>query len=102
MRASRWRVALLVVGAIAALAIAIPVLGADPSPSASPPGHAKPDKSQNPGWQKKAERAAEKAKAPKTPELDVSVTGTVQQSTDGKGRPAFTLTADGKTWELSA
>ena len=94
------------IAAVVALAIAIPVLGADPSPSAGPPGQSKPDKSgkpdkaTNPGQQKKAEKAA--AKAAKTPEVDVTVTGTVQQGTDDKGRPTFTLTAGGTTWELSA
>lgn len=89
----------LLVGIVAALAIAIPVLGADPSPSAGPPGQSTPDKSPNPGQQKKAESAAKKAK---TPEIAVTVTGTVVQGTDGKGRPTFTLTAGGTTWELSA
>ena len=87
------------------LAIAIPVLGADPSPSAVPPGQAKPDKSPNPNRPDKAEKKAQKKaaqKAAKTPEIDVTVEGTVQQSTDGQGRPTFTLTAGGTTWELSA
>jgi hypothetical protein len=96
MKASRRQVGLLVVGLIAALAIAIPVMGADPS--SSPPGQSKPEKSPNPGQQKKAE----KEKAPKAPEVDVTVEGTVQQSTDTQGRPTFTLAAGGKTWELSA
>jgi hypothetical protein len=50
MNAPRRHVGLLVVGVIAALAIAIPVMGADPS--SSPPGQSKPDKSPNPGQQK--------------------------------------------------
>ena len=84
---------------IALLAIAIPVLGADPS---SPPGQSKPeksgkpDKATNPGQAKKGEKAA------RAPEVDVTVEGTVQQGTDGQGRPTFTLTAGGTTWELSA
>ena len=98
----RRRPALLVVAVVATLAIAIPVLGADPSPSAGPPGQSKPDKSAkpdkaaNPGQAKKGEKAA------KTPEVDVTVEGTVQQGTDGQGRPSFTLSAGGTTWELSA
>ena len=98
----RWRPALLFVAVVAMLAIAIPVLGADPSPSAGPPGQSKPDKSAkpdkaaNPGQARKGEKAA------KTPEVDVTVEGTVQQGTDGQGRPTFTLTAGGTTWELSA
>src|SRR6185369_6971952 len=96
MRASRHSAALIGLVGIVALAIAIPVLGADPS---SPPGQTKPDKSPNPGQQKKAEKGAKEAK---TPEIAITVTGTVQQATDGEGRPTFTLTADGKTWGLSA
>src|SRR5262245_51473612 len=78
------------------LAVAIPVFAADPlapSTSPTPPGHSKPDKSPKPG------QGNQKAKAP---EVDVTVTGTVQQGTDGQGRPTFTVTANGKTWELSA
>jgi hypothetical protein len=96
MRASRRSSALIAICAIVVLAVAIPVLAADPS---TPPGQSKPDKSPNPGQQKKAEKAAKEAK---TPEIAITVTGTVQQATDGKGRPTFTLTADGKTWGLSA
>jgi len=94
----------LLVAVIAMLAIAIPVIAADPSPSSSPPGQTKPEKSpkpgkaSNPGQDKKAEKAAK----PETPEIDVTVEGTVTQGTDGQGRPTFTITAAGKTWELSA
>jgi hypothetical protein len=96
MRASRRSSALIAICAIVVLAVAIPVLAADPS---TPPGQSKPEKSPNPGQQKKAEKAAKEAK---TPEIAITVTGTVQQATDGKGRPTFTLAADGKTWDLSA
>lgn len=78
---------LALVGVVVALAVAIPVMGADPAPSASPHGQTKPDKA---------------PKAAKGPEVAVTVRGSVNQTTDGKGRAAFTLTADGKTWELSA
>ena len=89
MNAKGHRRGLASVGVLAALLIAIPVAGADPSPSA-PPGQSKPDKT-------------EKApKAEKGPEVTVTVTGTVAKTTDDQGRPAFTLTADGKTWQLSA
>ncbi len=78
----------LVVAAVAtALAIAIPVMGADPSPPTVPPGQTKPDKSPKPA---------------KTPEVALTVQGTVEQTTDADGRPTFTMTANGKTWELSA
>lgn len=98
----RQRFGLLGGVAVLAMAIAIPVLAADPSPSAVPPGHAKagksakPDKANNPGQLKKAEKAA------KGPEVAVTIEGTIQQATDGQGRPSFTVTANGKTWELSA
>jgi hypothetical protein len=88
---------LLVGGAmVAALAIAIPVMGADPSPSAGPPGQSKPDKSANPNKPDKAPKAA------KAPEIAVTVQGTVTKGTDDKGRPTYSVTANGKTWELSA
>ena len=80
----------LLLGAVVALAVAIPALGADPSPSGGPPGQTKPDK------------AAKPAKADKGPEMTVTVTGVVRQGTDGKGRPSFSLAASGTTWELSA
>ena len=41
-------------------------------------------------------------KAAKTPEVAVTVKGTVTKGTDDKGRPTYSVTADGKTWELSA
>ena len=89
----RRRLGSLAFVAVVGLAITIPVLAADPSSSPTPPGHSKPDKSPKPG------RGDHEAKAP---EVDVTVTGTVQQGTDGQGRPTFTVTANGKTWELSA
>ena len=93
MDARSRRVAVIGVALVAALAIAIPVVGADPSPSAAPPGQSKPDKSQKPD---KPDKAA------KGPEVAVTVQGTIVKGTDENGRPTFTLTAGGKTWELSA
>ena len=99
----RWRPALLLVAIVATLAIAIPVLGADPSPSAGPPGQSKPDKSGKPDKDTPTPGKPRRPRRPaKTPEVDVTVEGTVQQGTDGQGRPSFTLTAGGTTWELSA
>ena len=75
----RMRLGLLA-GAIL-VAVAIPVLAASPQPS-GPPGQAgKPDKG---------------------PETAVSVTGTVRTATDSDGRATYTMTADGKTWTISA
>ena len=64
---------ILLVGAtiVAALAVAIPVMGADPSPSAGPPGQTKPDKSPH------ATKPDKAAKAGKGAEVAVTVVGTV-------------------------
>ena len=98
MTAPRRRLFLLI-GVIAAVAIAIPVMGADPSPAAGPSGSPKAAESPKPAKSPKADKAP---KAEKAPEVAVTVTGTVKQGTDGKGRPTFTLTAGATTWELSA
>ena len=82
---------------VVALAIAIPVMGADPSPSGGPPGQSKPDKSANPNKPRQG-----RTKAAKAPEVAVTVQGTVTKGTDEKGRPTYSVTANGKTWELSA
>lgn len=74
--------------ALLALVVALPAFAADPSPSAGPGTQSAP------GQQKDR-----KAKAP---EKTVTVTGTVTKTTDDKGRPAFTLTAGGTTYQLSA
>jgi hypothetical protein len=89
------RLGLLALGLVAALAFAIPVMGADPSPSTSPPAEKA---------EEKAAAAAEKAesRAEKTPEIARTLTGRVGATTDGKGRPTFTLTVGGVIWELSA
>ena len=65
MKANPRQIALLLIASIAALAIAIPVMGADPCRGhPSPPGQVKPDrsakpvKSDNPGQHKKVEKAA--------------------------------------------
>ena len=76
-----------------ALAVAIPVYAAGPTSSPAPPGQSKPDKSPKPG---------NGNQGPKTPEVAVTVEGTVQEGKDGQGRPSYSLTANGKTWELSA
>lgn len=72
----------IVVALVAAVAVGVPVLAADPSPG--PPDH-----------------AATKAKT-KAPKVEVTLSGTIEQSTDDKGRPTFTLTSGGTTYTLSA
>ena len=107
MKASWRQLGLLGVAVVATLAIAIPVIAADPSHSSAPPVQTKPDKSPkpdkvaNPGQGHKPDKAAkpDKSEAPETP---VTVQGTIQEGKDGKGRPTFTLISAGKTWELSA
>src|SRR4051794_38270121 len=88
----RRRLGVLGLVALFALAVAIPVFAASPSPPPSPPGQSKPDKSPKPGNGNKA----------KKPEVAVTVQGTVVQGKDDQGRPTFTITANGKTWDLSA
>ncbi len=95
MPTTRRRLALPILVIAAAGLIAIPVLGASPSPS-TPPGETKPDKSPNPNKPDKA------AKPDKGPEIALTAKGTIQQATDDQGRPTYTLTANGKTWDLSA
>ncbi|HYH92675.1 MAG TPA: hypothetical protein VD763_05890 [Candidatus Saccharimonadales bacterium] len=72
----------LCLGAAVVPALGAPGRQAAPAPEAAAPSN-KPDKV-------------------KTPEIDVTVTGTVTQGTDGKGRPTFAITANGTTWTLSA
>jgi hypothetical protein len=45
--------------------------------------------------------ASPSAKPDKGPELAKTLTGTVASSEDGKGRPTFTMTVGGVTWEIS-
>ena len=65
---------------VVAMLIAIPVLGADPT--------AKPGKS-NEAKDKGAE-------------ISVTLNGTIAKTSDEQGRPTFTLTVNGVTWQLSA
>jgi hypothetical protein len=86
------RSSLLIGGLVALLAIAVPAIAADPGPSGGPPGQTK----------EKPDKAGKPDKAAKGPELAKTIRGTVERSTDAKGRPTFTITVDGVTWELSA
>jgi hypothetical protein len=75
-----------------------PAQSSAPGPNTTPnPGKTQDDQTLTPG------RPNEKNnKVDKGPEIDVTVIGTVAQASDGKGRPTFTITAGGTTWELSA
>jgi hypothetical protein len=87
MRRLDRRLGLVLASGVALLVIAIPVLAASPSPSGGAANSEKPGKVE---------------KADKAPETPVSLTGTVQQSSDADGRPTYTVTVNGKTWTLSA
>lgn len=63
--------------AILALVVAVPVLAAKPS---TPPGQAKE----------------------KTPKTEITISGTVETSTDADGETTYTLTAGGTTYTLDA
>lgn len=84
MAIPRHRLAVLLVALAALIAVAIPTLAASPAP---------------PGQENKPDKVA---KPDKGPEIAVTVRGEVVQGTDDKGRPTFTLTVGGTTWELSA
>ncbi len=72
---------LLLVAAAAALAVAVPALAAAPE---TPPGQVKQEN------------------AEKGPEVATTLSGVVDQTTDENGRPTYSITVDGVTWELSA
>jgi hypothetical protein len=78
--------------AVLAIAVALPVLAASPAPSAAPAASGR-------GPEPKASRAP---KASEAPEVQVTIRGQVGSTTDGQGRPSFTLQANGKTLRLSA
>ena len=82
-RRSRFPALLLTI--VAALALAVPAFGADPSPSSGPPGQAK----EKPG------------KGPKGPEIQLTLTGTIEAAVDAIGRPDFSMTVNGTVWDLS-
>ena len=83
---SRTARAALAIGALGILAalVALPVLAASPSPS--PPGRSE----------------ARPSKAPKSPEVSVTLTGTVGTTTDADGETTYTLASGGKTYQLEA
>jgi hypothetical protein len=64
-----------------------PEATAEPAETAEPDEVAKPDKTEKPD---------------KGPETSISIKGTIDKAADGKGRPTYSMTVDGKTWELSA
>ena len=99
MKRPNRRVGIALIAGLAVVAISIPVLAASPSPAASPQAAATPAPAATPGKSAKPDKAA---KPDKGPETALTLKGTVQKTTDDKGRPAFTMTVDGKTWTISA
>jgi hypothetical protein len=93
MKSPNRRVGVALIAGLAVVAISIPVLAASPSPAASPLAAATPSPAAKPD---------KSAKPDKGPETAVTLKGTIQKATDGQGRPAFTMTVDGKTWTISA
>ena len=101
MRKPSRRSSFLLVGVTAAMAIAIPVWAASPSPSANPSGATQPDKTERPDKTAKPGNAAKPDEANDANEVAVTAQGTVAATTDAKGRHQYTLTGGGKTWDLS-
>jgi hypothetical protein len=78
--------------AVLAIVVALPVLAASPSPSAGPAASAQAPET----------KPSKGPKASEAPEVQVTIRGEVRSATDAKGRPEFTLVANGKTLRLSA
>jgi len=84
------RAAFVVLGAtVAAFLIALPALGVDPT--------AKP--SQKPEGPKATQKAA-KPDESEAPEVTITVHGLISKTTDAEGEASFTMTANGKTYQL--
>jgi hypothetical protein len=79
---------------IVVAALALPVLAADPSanPSASPGA----------GSSGKPDKADKANKGNKTPEVAITLRGTVAMAADAKGRQTFSMVSGGTTYELEA
>ena len=110
---ARWRSAVAVVAVIVVAALALPVLAADPSaspsaratpvvaPFASPRGQ--PERVDSPAETDEGGGGTRQGRqADKTPEVAITLSGTVATATDAKGRPTFSLSSGGKTYELDA
>lgn len=97
-RTTRGRALLLAAAGIAILVVAVPALGADPSAG---PGNSQGNGQGNGRGHGQGNGQA-KERPDKGPEIAKEMRGVVAQTTDDKGRPSFTMTVDGTTWELSA
>lgn len=74
---------------ILALAVALPALAADPTPSSGPSASAGTGK-------------GDKTKAPKAPKIEVTLKGSVATTTDAAGKTTYTIQSGGKIWTLHA
>jgi hypothetical protein len=80
--------------------------GSSPSPSVASPSPASPSPLASPEAAEPDDgddsTATPKGPKPsKGPETSMTLRGTVVKGTDGKGRPSFSMTVDGVTWDLS-
>jgi hypothetical protein len=98
MRTISRRSAILVVGVLSAVAIAIPVWAASPTPGPDPSSQSQPEKTAKPD---KTAMPEDAMKPDEAPELAVTAHGTVKATTDANGRSTYTLTDGAKTWDLS-
>ena len=99
----------LVVALLAAAVLVVPALAVDPSPSGSTTpaagSSAEPAETEEPGESgkpNKADKAQKAERHDKTPEVDVTINGTVGQTTDADGDVEYTLTAAGKSYRIEA
>ena len=99
MKADQLRAVVALLAVIALLAVAIPVLAASPSPMAAP---AAATPMAAPGATAAPVKPDKTAKPDKGSESAISLKGTVVKAVDAKGRPTYTMTVGGTTWELSA
>ncbi len=117
-----WRPAAAIVALIVVAALALPVLAADPSadpsasaqasPSRAPvvaplatPQQAAPSASPEPAGVDdggKPDKADKANKGNKTPEVPITLSGTVAMTMDAKGRQQFSMSSGGTTYELDA
>jgi hypothetical protein len=110
----RRRYGALLIGAIVVVALAIPVLAADPSPNSgsTPPKAAasepaEPDESPGddagkPDKANKANKANRGNKGAEAPEVAITLHGTIAMTKDANGRPSFTMASGSTTYSLEA
>jgi hypothetical protein len=105
-----WRrSASLLVGAIVVVALAIPAFAAGPSASPSTSSGATPPRAaagaseepdESPG--NEGGKPDKTGKGNETPEVAITLRGTIARTTDADGNSAFTLASGGKTYGLEA